>query len=191
MGDLGAPEHRYSDYDSDGYPTSATGICLYMSRRRLLPIRTVAAHEERCDAIRSMQHVKVISLALAVTAALVTATVILSALIPVALTLGGDCSHRRVRGAAQQLAGRMAIFALGLTSGVLVTFWMAARDRASVTVQGWLLLLAGIAWGMIVGFAVKAVSDEAQATRSRQEARLQEEREWRKGLTPEAAAAIH
>lgn len=38
------------------------------------------------------------------------------------------------------MAGRMAVFALVLTCMALVTYWMAARDEESMTVQGWLLL---------------------------------------------------
>ena len=85
----------------------------------------------------------------------------------------------------------MAVFALVLTCMALVTSWMAARDEESMTVQGWLLFAADLSWGMTVGSAAKAVSDEAQATHSRYEARLRQEREWRKGLISDVRAAIH
>ena len=42
-----------------------------------------------------------------------------------------------------------------------------------------------------MGFAAKAVRDEVQKARTRREARLRQEREWRKGLTSDVRAAIH
>ena len=73
----------------------------------------------------------------------------------------------------------MPLMTLGLTLAALVELWSAARDGASESVQGWLLLLAGFAWGMTVWFAVKATSDEAQAQRFQYEERVQQEQRRR------------
>ena len=99
----------------------------------------------------------------------------------------GTCAYESRRAAA----ARIAAFALVLTCMALVAFWMAARDGASMTVQGWLLLVSGLFWGTTVGFAAKAVRDEVQTALTRREARLRQEREWRKGLTSDVRAAIH
>lgn len=61
----------------------------------------------------------------------------------------------------------MTIFVLVLTCLALALFGLAARDHASMAVQGWLLLIAGLGWGTTVGLAVKAVSDEHQARQAR------------------------
>ena len=62
----------------------------------------------------------------------------------------------------------MTIFVLVLTCLALAIFGLAARDHASMAVQGWLLLMiAGLGWGTNVGLAVKAVSEEHQARQAR------------------------
>ena len=52
----------------------------------------------------------------------------------------GTCVYESRRTAA----ARMAAFALVLMCMALVTFWMAARDGASMIVRGWLLLVSGL-----------------------------------------------